>query len=295
MQFSPTTPLALLAVTFLLTPTSSAQGGVSRFCQSGAAGATLSASGSTSFGAGGGSGDLVLHVSGVTPGAFGVFFYGSQIQAPSPLGNGFLCIGGGSPLWRLGLASPGSGSTEASLAVDYLTPVNPAAQINAGSTWNFQYWFRSAGTSDTTDGIQILFVPPVSLGVGAEVGTYNRSGHPFGQQPNGGVVLMNSTQQLQDLWARHWSLATNPPPLPAIDMAQNTLVAVFLGHRLSLGYAVQVTDISLSVSTLHISSDEYTPCGGTIFSETNPMQLIAIPRVNGASLGSWTSNVVSCP
>lgn len=55
-----------------------------------------------------------------------------------PFGNGTLCLGG--LVHRLGTASTQSGV--ASLALDLADPASPASLITAGSTWNFQFWYR---------------------------------------------------------------------------------------------------------------------------------------------------------
>jgi len=285
---------SLLVLATSLAQNAHAQGGVTSYCQSGAAGATIWASGSADFSAAGGSGDLVLHATGLPASSLGLFFYGAQSQPATPLGAGFLCVGGGAPVWRLGVVPSSAGN--ASQAVDYLTPPNPAAQITPGSTWHFQFWFRTPGSSNTTDALQIQFVPPSSVTPVVPVAHWFHSGHPLGQQTfTGGVVVINSDLELRDFWQLHSVGFQPPPPLPTVDLSLNTVVAVFIGRRLSLGYDVAMTDVSLSVSTLHISSDETVPCGGTLFSETNPMVLVAVPKVPGATLGSWTPTTLSCP
>ena len=149
----------------------------------------------------------MLHATGLPAGALGLFFYGAQTQPAAALGNGFLCVGGGSPLWRLGLVTSGPGSDSVESAVDYLAAPNPAAQITPGSTWHFQFWFRTAGTSDTTDGLSIQFVPPLPLVPVTTVGQYFRSGHPLAQIIGGGSVVINSSSEMRDFWELHPDVA----------------------------------------------------------------------------------------
>jgi hypothetical protein len=188
-----------------------------------------------------------------------------------------------------------SGETELASAVDYLLAPNPAAQITPGSAWSFQFWFRNGATSDLTDAMRIDFVPPISLGVPPTVLHSNHTGHPLGMLFEGGAIVINSDTELTDFWTLHTSGGVNPPGPPSIDMTQNTLLAVFLGRRITSGYNVIVTDLRQSVSTLHLSLDETIPCGGTLPSESSPMRLVSIRKLPGAVIGSSTLTTVSCP
>jgi hypothetical protein len=91
----------------------------------------------------------------------GLFFYGSG-TTQQPLGNGFLCVSGG---------STGIARLPASLAVggvlrhelDFAAPPYAAAKILPGSTWNFQAWYRdpaAGGASvNLSDGMTVQFIP----------------------------------------------------------------------------------------------------------------------------------------
>ena len=52
---------------------------------------------------------------------------------------------------------------QASYAVDNTNPPQPSGQITAGSTWNFQFWYRdpAAGGADfnLSDGLEVTFCP----------------------------------------------------------------------------------------------------------------------------------------
>jgi hypothetical protein len=96
------------------------------------------------------------------PNTVGLFFY-SQGQlnggAGLPFGNGLRCIGGsGTPLVRL---QPGFPSGNVLITNVDFTNLPNNGQVLAGSTWNFQAWFRDppAGGAafDTSDAIQIVF------------------------------------------------------------------------------------------------------------------------------------------
>ena len=122
---------------------------VQRYCQSGAAGSVITATGSTSIAAN----DLVLHASNVPPQKSGLFFC-SIARLSSPLGSGTRCVG--NPARRLPLVSSGVGTT-----LDYALnlPTEAIAPVSAGELWNFQCWFRDGAQSDLSDALQVIFVP----------------------------------------------------------------------------------------------------------------------------------------
>lgn len=85
--------------------------------------------------------DLVLTASSSLPNVLGLFYYGStQIQVP--FGNGFRCVGGS--IYRLSPAVHGDASGEVARALDLTAPPASAGpgQIQPGSTWRFQFWYR---------------------------------------------------------------------------------------------------------------------------------------------------------
>ncbi len=107
---------------------------------------------------------FVLTASGCVPGQHGVFFYGPD-QVQVPFGNGVRCVGGGfAGLFRLEVTQADVNG-DAAYAVDFgLPPANqgPGA-ITAGSTWNFQFWYRDpAGGGagyNLSDALQVAFCP----------------------------------------------------------------------------------------------------------------------------------------
>ena len=275
------------------------QGGVTHFCSGGVGSATISASGSTRFDANGGSGELVLHAQGLPSASSGLFFYGDLRQPRVPFGNGSLCVAGTPQLWRTAVVSTPVGGSSVSSALDYLLPPAAAAAITPGSSWNFQYWFRDGAGFDLSDAMRIDFVPAAPVSLVSVLEDRARSGHPLGQLPEGGLVLINTQAELESFWALHTAPFTPGLPLPAVDMTQATLIAVFAGQRFSLGYDIEFTAVELSVTSLRLTSLEQRPGAGcgTIPSETNPMQLVAIRKVDAAQLGEWIAEVevYTCP
>lgn len=121
-------------------------------------GANIGSSGSTSIGAN----DLVLEVDTAPPGQFGLFYYGA-IQAQTPFGNGFRCIDG--EVFRLNPPTNADNLGLNSNALDYSqAPMNAGnGAITAGSTWNFQYWFRDpmggGALFNLSDALEVTFCP----------------------------------------------------------------------------------------------------------------------------------------
>ncbi len=103
-------------------------------------------------------GDLVL-TAGPVPNLPGLFYYGPD-QTQVPFGNGFRCVGG-QQVFRLDV-SVASGNV-LTHSLDYANPPAAVGQITAGSTWNFQAWFRdpAAGGAffNLSDGLSVTFAP----------------------------------------------------------------------------------------------------------------------------------------
>ncbi len=113
--------------------------------------ARISASGSTLVA----DNDFSLHASDTPPNRPGLFFYGpNQVQVP--LGSGFRCVGGATVRLQPVVFTDAGGV--ASRSIDLSAPP-AAAQLQAGTTWNFQFWHRD-GMADTnlTDGLQVMFL-----------------------------------------------------------------------------------------------------------------------------------------
>ena len=118
----------------------------------------ISASGSTSVALD----ILLLTASNVPAGQFGLFYYGPA-QTQVAFGNGFRCVGGGATgVVRLPVIA--SSTTRClELELDIANQPPGSGSITAGSTWNFQAWFRDAAAGgaafDLSDGLQVVFTP----------------------------------------------------------------------------------------------------------------------------------------
>ena len=87
-----------------------------------------------------------------------VLFYGPN-QIDVPFGDGRLCVG--APQYRVAAGSSPSGHLD--LPFDFDAPPSPAAQVEAGSTWHFQVWYRDPAAGGTgvnlTNGVRVVFCP----------------------------------------------------------------------------------------------------------------------------------------
>jgi hypothetical protein len=188
------------------------------------------------------------------------------------------------------LSSPGSNTR--TLALDY-TSSGPAGMITPGSSWNFQFWFRSAGSFDLSDALRIDFVPPGPLSV-ATVAQGTNSGHPLSWDPAGGILLVDDAAEWATLWSQHTGGTA-----PAVDFTQDVVVAAFAGRRSTGGYSLGISSISLSVSTLYVNSVEQVPGPGCLvtLALTQPFHFVRVPRVQDAQIGAWNRavNVTFCP
>jgi hypothetical protein len=119
------------------------------------AGARIGASGGASLELA----NFTLEASGSPPGSIGIFYFGDS-QAQVPFGDGFRCVGG--TIGRILPPNVISPAGTAAHLVDFDLP--PATLIAAGSTWNFQFWYRDPagplGTSfNLSDALTATFCP----------------------------------------------------------------------------------------------------------------------------------------
>ncbi|MCB9914699.1 MAG: VCBS repeat-containing protein [Planctomycetes bacterium] len=121
------------------------------------AGASIGFAGSLSIA----DGSFTLTASGAVPGQNGLFYYGGG-QTAAPFGDGIRCVA--APFFRLNPPVACDVAGNASAFVDFTSgPAGSGASaIIAGSTWNFQFWYRDpAGPSafNLSNGLRATFVP----------------------------------------------------------------------------------------------------------------------------------------
>ena len=132
----------------------SASGGCAN---SSGSGASISAAGSTSVAAD----DLVLTVTDVPAGKFGVIYMGGAPHS-APFGDGLRCVkAGAAGIVRFPLQN--SGAAGELVRGPGLVALRPASLV-PGSTWYFQAWFRDSGGPcgggiNLSDAIEVTFAP----------------------------------------------------------------------------------------------------------------------------------------
>ncbi|MDP6954833.1 MAG: hypothetical protein QF599_02570, partial [Planctomycetota bacterium] len=130
------------------------------YCQ-----ATTNSSGTAAEIAGSGSisiaaNDFHLLSWNLPPSQPGIFYYGDT-PGQFPLGDGYACAASGLVVRLPPQTTSVWGDTNRLL--DFTTPPFPAAQITAGSTWYFQFWFRDPAAQgagyNLTGGLSTTFCP----------------------------------------------------------------------------------------------------------------------------------------
>jgi hypothetical protein len=84
-------------------------------------------------------------------------------------------------------------------------------------------------------------------------------------------------------WVALWRRHAGETPAPAVDFNESTVVAVFLGSRMSSGYRVGITGTRREGATLVVLWSETRPDPGMMAAQviTTPAHLAAIPRFPG--------------
>lgn len=93
------------------------------------------------------------------PSRLGLFVFGTS-QTQAPFGDGVLCVGGPA---RLSPVRASDAWGKARLVLDLSNPSAVEHAISAGSTWNFQYWFRDPDNNGAgfgaSDALSVQFAP----------------------------------------------------------------------------------------------------------------------------------------
>ncbi|HIG12279.1 MAG: right-handed parallel beta-helix repeat-containing protein [bacterium] len=120
------------------------------------AGGILQVSGSVSIAAG----TMTLIATGVPANNWGIFFYGAS-QDMTTFGDGYRCVA--FPVNRLGSAVNSEAAGTASLPLNFGQYSSGPFGITAGSTWNFQFWYRDPlgvlTSHNLSDAVSVTFCP----------------------------------------------------------------------------------------------------------------------------------------
>ena len=84
-------------------------------------------------------------------------------------------------------------------------------------------------------------------------------------------------------WAALWKAHAGPAPAPAVDLAKSTVIAVFLGERMTGGYMVEITGTRRDGGALVVSWAERKPAGDQMTAQviTSPAHIASIPAFAG--------------
>jgi hypothetical protein len=93
-------------------------------------------------------------------------------------------------------------------------------------------------------------------------------------------LVARTAAEWQTLWQRH----APGRPAPAVDLAKNMVIAVFLGSRPSGGYGVEITGIRTDGTTLVVQYAERRPAAGQVAAQvmTAPAHIVSVPRQTGS-------------
>lgn len=84
-------------------------------------------------------------------------------------------------------------------------------------------------------------------------------------------------------WETLWREHAGDQPAPRVDFAAKTVLAVFLGTRMSAGYAVEITGIRVEGTGLVVLWRERRPEADLVTAQvvTSPAHIVAVPKVAG--------------
>lgn len=102
-------------------------------------------------------------------------------------------------------------------------------------------------------------------------------------------MVINNSEQWNDLWQQHTSNTEPPPPILRVDFTRHSVVAVFAGEKPTGGYSVKILSAKTSGSPaqerslITITVQHRQPEAGDFAKEalTYPYQMIRIPKIDG--------------
>jgi hypothetical protein len=115
-------------------------------------------------------------------------------------------------------------------------------------------------------------VPP------AELETVARGAMSNTEEPR--QVVVRTAQEWQGLWNEHDARSA----APAVDFAQSTVVAVFLGTCPTAGFAVEIAAVKTEGSRTIVEYRERRPPGGALTAQvlTSPFHVVRLARTSGS-------------
>lgn len=94
-------------------------------------------------------------------------------------------------------------------------------------------------------------------------------------------VVIRDAVSWARLWAEHTAERTPAPPLPAVDFSQQMLVGIFAGDlRGCHEYEIRRVNVVRGRIVVEYEDRDITPTTICLFAITNPMQVVAIPKLD---------------
>jgi hypothetical protein len=93
-------------------------------------------------------------------------------------------------------------------------------------------------------------------------------------------LLVNSQDQLTNLWYKAYGSQLTVPPVPSIDFSRETVIAVFDGQKPTGGYGLQVRSVTVENGELYVDLVKQQPQQGQVTTQslTSPWLLIHVLR-----------------
>lgn len=114
-------------------------------------------------------------------------------------------------------------------------------------------------------------------------------GSDSGYQSASQIMVIDNSEQWNDLWQQHTCNTEPPPPVPQVDFTRYSVVAVFAGEQPTGGYSVEIFSAETSGSptqeqpSIAITVQYRQPKAGEFVTEalTYPYHIIRIPKIDG--------------
>lgn len=109
-------------------------------------------------------------------------------------------------------------------------------------------------------------------------------------------LVIDNQDDFEAFWEALHEGRSPTPSLPAVDFAQETVVAAFFGTKPSGGYTIEVTGISSDDGRLHMQVEKTAPGDNCITTQalTSPYHVIKVPATSAAFEFDVSEKTRSC-
>lgn len=93
-------------------------------------------------------------------------------------------------------------------------------------------------------------------------------------------LLIRDVAELNAVWRLAYGGVLNPPPVPMVDFARETMVAMFMGEKPTGGFGLAVRGVTFEGGDLFVALDIQEPRPGMMVTQalTSPWTVLRIPR-----------------